>query len=228
MSKTRPIVLCALALLLAGVLPLAAQQAAPPDYLTDEEIQKVRDTQESDKRVLLFLSFAALRLAKFEQALAAKPAVHVDDLTEMIDHYINAIDDATSNLEIALDRGGVDLSKVRREMEKQAAAFLERLERINAAKDKRLEEFQFTWDDSREATQEFLEVAKNIPEGMIPPKQPAPIRAEEEQGKPQPGAPTLRKKDEPPKPPPSGPAPPRPPEPPKPQPPPPLARHGAA
>jgi len=228
MSKSRPTVLRVLILVLAGILPVAAQQAAPPDYLTDEEVQKVRDTQEPDKRVLLFLEFAALRLAKFEQALAAKPAVHVDDLTEMIDHFVNAIDDATSNLEIALDRGGVDLSKARKEMEKQVAAFLERLEKINAAKDKRLEEFQFTWDDSLEAAREFLEVAKTIPEGMIPPKQPAPVRAEEEEGKPQPGAPTLRKKEEPPKPPPSGPAPPRPPQPPKPQPPPPSAGHGAA
>jgi hypothetical protein len=226
MSKRTPLVLCVL--VLAGMLPLAAQQAAPPDYLTEEEVQKVRDTQEPDKRVLLFLEFAALRLAKFEQALASKPPVHVDDLTEMIDHFVSAIDDATSNLEIALDRGGVDLGKVRKEMEKQVVAFLERLERINAAKDKRLEEFQFTWDDSREAAREFLEVAKNIPEGMIPPKQPTPVRAEEEEGKPQPGAPTLRKKDEAPKPPPSGPAPPRPPEPPKPQPPPPIGSHGAA
>lgn len=188
---------------LAASTPLRAQ--APPDYLTDEEVQKVRETQEPNKRVLLFLEIASARLNKFEQAIAARPPVHVDELTEVIDHYISAIDDATSNLEITLDRGGVNLAKAREEIEKQAPALLTRLEKLTEAQRDRLEEFRITWDDSLEATRELLETAKKIPEGAVPAKSPAPVRGQEE--KPQPGRPTLRKKDEPPKPPPPPPKP---------------------
>lgn len=217
---------------LMPLTPLLLASQAPPDYLTEEEVQKVRDTQEPDKRILLFLQFAVARLAKFEQALTAKPPTHPDDLTEIIDHYINAVDDAASNLEIWLDRGGVDLSKARKEMEKQAGEFVARLEKINETQTKRLEDFRFTWDDSLEATREFLEIVKKIPEGMIPPKQPPPTRADEEK-QAAPGQPTLRKKEEPP-PKPEGPAPPVPrPKPPEPKPapppqPPPLLSYGPA
>lgn len=206
-------VLCSLAVLLPVASPLAAQ--APPDYLTEEEIQKVRETQEPNKRILLFLEFAAARLTKFEQVLAAKPPAHTDDLTEMIDHYISAMDDATNNLDIWLERGGVDLSKARPEIDKQATALLARLEKINDSRNERLEEFRFTWDDSLEATRELLEAAKKIPDGVIPAKQPGPVAGEEE--KTEPGRPTLKKKDEAPKPPSPAPPPPRPqPRPPQP------------
>jgi hypothetical protein len=183
-----------LLLLLAG-LPAAAQG---PDYLTEEEIQKVRETQEPNKRIALFLEFAGVRLTAFEKALAASSPVSTDDLTEMIDHYIRALDDATSNLEIWLERGGADLSKARKEVEKQTESFLARLEALDKAHRERLEEFRFTWEDSLEATQELRQVAEKVPAGVVPAKRPARPEPEEAPGTP--GRPTLRKKDEPPKP----------------------------
>ncbi|MFQ5926512.1 MAG: hypothetical protein ACE5MH_03665 [Terriglobia bacterium] len=203
MKHTQDSALYTLAGLLLLPLLLVAQAPPPPDYLTEEEVKKVREAQEPNKRILLFLEIAAARLAKFEQALAAPPPAHTDDLIDMIDGYISAIDDATSNLEIWLERGGVDLNQARRGIDKRAAALLAQLEKINTSYKERLEEFRLTWDDSGEATRELLEAANNIPEGTIPAKPPA--RVGTEVGKPEPGRPTLRKKGEAPKPPPQPP-----------------------
>ena len=49
----------ALALLLGA---LVAQAAPPADYLTKAEIDEIRDTQEIDRRIPLFLKFAETRL----------------------------------------------------------------------------------------------------------------------------------------------------------------------
>ncbi|MFQ5817509.1 MAG: hypothetical protein ACE5H2_06080 [Terriglobia bacterium] len=202
----RPIKSCALCTLASVLLALLLVAQAPPDYLTEEEIKKVRETQEPNKRILLFLEIAAARLSKFEQAVAATPPAHSDDLMERIDDFISALDDATSNLETWLERGGLDLNQAREAIDKQGAAFLAQLEKIDTAHKERVEEFQFTWDDAMEATREMLAVAKKIPKGKLPAKQPARVGTQEEKAAP--GRPTLRKKGEAPKPPPRPPQPP--------------------
>ncbi len=193
-------------LLIASTTPVSAPQSE--DYLTDEEIQKVRETQEPNARILLFLEFAAARLARFQKALAASPPTHTDELTEMLDDYISAIDDTTRNLEIWLERGGVNLEKARKKLEKQVPEFLSALEKLDTTYSARLAEFSFTWEDSLEATRELLEAAADIPAGMLPAKKPEAIVASPEEGKAEPGQPTLRKKEEQPKPPPPKPTPP--------------------
>jgi len=198
-------------LALTGLLSVSVSHAHPPqsqDYLTDEEIQKVRETQEPNARILLFLEFATVRLARFQKALAASPPTHTDELTEMLDDYISAIDDTTGNLEIWLERGGVKLEKARKEIEKQVPEFLSTLEKLGTTYGTRLEEFSFTWEDALEATRELLQAANNIPAGMLPEKQPKAIGVSPEEGKAEPGRPTLRKKEEQPQPPPPKPTPP--------------------
>lgn len=204
MSKQMHWYVCTLATLaLTGLLIVSVSHARllqSQDYLTEEEIQKVRETQEPNRRILLFLEFAAVRLARFQKALAASPPVHTDELTEMLDDYISAIDDTTSNLEVWLERGGVKLEKARKEIEKQVPEFLSTLGKLDTTYGARLEEFSFTWEDSREATRELQEAASNIPAGMLPEKPPKTIEVSPEEGKPEPGRPTLRKKEEQPKP----------------------------
>jgi len=211
-SKQRHWHLWALATLtLTGLLIVSPSLASPPqsqDYLTDEEIQKARETQEPNARILLFLEFAAARLARFQKALAASPPAQSDELTEMLDDYISAVDDTTSNLEIWLDRGGVNLEKARKQIEKQVPELLSTLEKLDTTYRARLAEFSFTWEDSLEATRELLEAAADIPAGMIPAKKPEAIVASPEEEKAAPGQPTLRKKEEQPKPPPPKPTPP--------------------
>mgnify|MGYP001559278734 CR=1 FL=1 len=221
MRHTAAGALSALALLLAA-LPLAAQPR--PDYLTDEEVQKARDAQEPNKRILFFLEVAASRLAKFEKALDAKPPATADELTELMDQFVRAIDDASNTVDSWLKQGGVKLEKARQGIDAQASEFLERLQAIDKSGDKRLEEFRWTWEDARDATRELLEAAAKIPEGVVPAEPRSRVESEPKEEKREPGRPTLRKKDEP------KPAPPRPlPSPPRPpQPPPDTASHGSA
>src|SRR3990172_6545260 len=96
-----------LGLLLAAPPGGAAQQ---PDYLTPEEVTLVRDTQEPNKRILLFMKFADERLLLFEKALAAAPEPADPALgKDLVNNFIRAVDDTTQTLEGAIERGGADL-----------------------------------------------------------------------------------------------------------------------
>jgi len=178
--------------LLLAASPLAAQE---PDYLTPEEIQLVRDTQEPNKRIALFLKFANERLALLESSLGgtADPA----DLKEMLNNFIRAVDDTAEVLEVWMDRGGVDFRKTRGLLAKTGAEFLDRLAKIQKTEAGQSEDLRYDLEDALMATEDLLALAKKIPEAPIPPKQPT-VAGEE--GKEQPeapaGKPTLKRRPE--------------------------------
>ncbi|MFQ5695676.1 MAG: hypothetical protein ACE5HB_06785 [Terriglobia bacterium] len=189
------------ALILAAVLLVASASALAQrgDYLTREEVDKVRDTQEPNKRIQLFLEIAGGRLGQFEKSLGApggEPAAHHDVLLDRLNDFINAIDDTAGNLEFALERGGVDLHKTRKKLLKQTENFLARLDRIREGHEIVRREFPYDMEDALEATHDLVELAKQIPEEIIPPKVPGVSAADaaDPGTKPaQPGRPTLRR-----------------------------------
>ncbi len=173
--------------------PLHAQH---PDYLTTEEVQQVRDTQEPSKRVQLFLTFADLRLQRFENKLApsaesGKP--RRGDLQDALNDYIRSIDDAAGNLEEWLERGGVDLRKLRKPLKESCTGFLTRLNQIRDRHRTVQDDLRWDMEDALEATQDLLDLGKKIPD------KPVPVRSRAGQSdpdrKPQPGRPTLKRKD---------------------------------
>lgn len=184
----------ALGLLLAGA-PARAQQ---PDYLTEEEVELVRDTQEPNKRVALFLKFANERLLLFEKALAAgqesaDPAVRKD----MVNNFIRAVDDATETVEVWIDRGGVDLRKTRPILIKTGAEFLKRLEQAQQSEAGRDEDLRYDLEDAVLATEDLVEVSKKIPEVPLPSKG-ATVAGQEGKGEEEapPSKPTLKRRPE--------------------------------
>lgn len=197
-SALRLILLLAL---FAGAAPAGAQQ---PDYLTPEEIAQVRDTQEPDKRIALFLLFAQQRLDAFEKALTPpadqKPA-RLGELRDLLNDFIHAVDDTAAAVELPLERGGADLRKTRPLLLKKGEEFLDHLKQVQekpAAKD---EELGYDLEDATIAVQDLLELGKKIPEEPIPLKQPRAVESEEKAASP--GKPTLkRRKEEAPPPPP--------------------------
>jgi hypothetical protein len=176
---------------------LAAQE---PDYLTREEVELVREAQDPNKRVPLFLKFAGIRMTEFELALAGEARPQTDAMMDLLNNYIRAVDDTSGALQDALDRGGVDMSKTRKLLEETGKDFLSRLEKIQEQDKLANEEFRWDMEDALQATQDLLELAAKIPEGLIPPKMPVATGESEEEPVPPPGKPTLKKKrDEPPK-----------------------------
>ncbi len=198
MKAGRKSVLALGALLLAATPgPVSAQQT---DYLTRDEVTEVREAQEPVKRVSLFLNYADLRLAVVEKILEAasggKPP-RGDDLQGAMNNYIRAIDDAAANLEIFLERGGVDLRKLRQPLRKIGADLLARLKSIRPPFEGARTDLRWDMEDALETTQELLTLEKQIPDKPIPPKIPTLVGAAGEKEKARvPGKPTLKRKKE--------------------------------
>ncbi len=197
MKTAAPVVLAAV--LAAGGASLWAQQ---PDYLTPEEVELAREIQEPNKRIELFLGFAELRLAAFEKAL--HPAAEAEtprswELRDLLNHFIRSVDDTTDALEKPLDLGGVELKKGRDKAKAKATDFLKRLETIRASKEVAEEEdLRYDIEDAVEAVATMEEVAKLIPDGILPAKA-LPADAEKEEAQPAPGKPTLKRRTDKPK-----------------------------
>ena len=198
MKAGRKSVLALGALLLAATPgPVSAQQT---DYLTRDEVTEVREAQEPVKRVSLFLNYADLRLAAVEKILEAasggKPP-RGDDLQDAMNNYIRAIDDAAANLEIFLERGGVDLRKLRQPLRESGTDLLARLKSIQPPFERARTDLRWDMEDALETTQDLLTLEKQIPAKPIPPKIPTLVGAEGEKEKARvPGQPTLKRKKE--------------------------------
>ena len=198
--------LAASAVLIAATGHAAVQKKQRSDYLSREEVQKVRDTMDPGKRIKLFLEFATERLEKLEGNLKAadgnpeKIEKKRRELTEGFDHYIRAIDDAAGHLEMWLERGGVDLRKLRKGLPKAGEDFVERLSLIRESQTALQEtDLRYDLEDALEATEEMLALGKRIPNTILPPQIPSAEgrRATTDPKTPaQPGRPTLRRKGE--------------------------------
>lgn len=184
-----------LALALVGA-SLPAQQT---DYLTPAEVEKVRDTQEPNQRLNLFLEFAQQRLVTFEKALARTPGqepTHPDVLRDLLNNFINAIDDAASTLDWALERGGVDLRKGRKQVEELGKDFIARLQHIQETYGVVQREFPYDLEDALIATRDLMELEKKIPDEPIPPRLPSVLAGSSDEKAVPAGRPTLKRRKE--------------------------------
>jgi len=190
--KTISLLLLPLALL---AVPALAQQ---PDYLTPEEVSLVRETQEPDKRIALFLQFADERMAKFDMALLAaskSEGPDYDELRDRLNDFIHAVDDAAAALEVALERGGADLRKTRKDLDKKIAEFLAHIEEVQKSPVLEENDLQYDLEDATIALKDLEEMARNVPDKAMPPRQPRTLESEEKSSAP--GKPTLKRRPEP-------------------------------
>lgn len=190
-----------------AAVSLTAQQR---DYLTEDEVALVRDTQDAVPRVKLFFTFADQRLVEVEKLLGIPPAgskdasqpvkppskVRPHHLQEALNNYIRAIDDAATNLEDFLERGGVDLRKLRKPMEESMRSFRARLQVIGARPELQQGTLRYDMEDAVEATQDLQALGEQIPDQPIPPKLPTVAGQPAGEQPAQPGRPTLKRKGE--------------------------------
>jgi len=187
--------ICLPLLLLA--LAAAPALAQKPDYLTPEEVEKVRETQEPEKRIALFLQFAEERMTKFDVALLAASKAEqpdYDELRDCLNDFIHAVDDTAAALELALERGGADLRKTRRLLDKKVADFLSHLEGAQKMPVLDDNDIQYDFEDATFALQDLQEMARNVPDQAMPLKQPRALESERKSADP--GKPSLKRRPE--------------------------------
>lgn len=145
-----------LACLLLGTLPLAAQRR---DFLTAEEVDKIRAAQDPNLRLPLYAAFAKDRVAQVQQLIARdRPgrSALVHDLLEDYTRIIEAIDTVAED---ALRRK-IDITKGIAAVlpaEEELLAALQQVERTELADKAR---YEFVLKDAIAATEDSIELAR--------------------------------------------------------------------
>lgn len=147
-----------------GVCALMAWAACPAsaqarkEYLDQDEIRQLRDTQEPNERIELYLHFAAQRLDEMTNLLAREKAgrsalVHdlLDQYTQILD-AIDAVGDDALHRKISIEKGNNFAHNKEQDL-------LQKLKSIEASKPKDFDRYEFALKEAMDATQDGIETA---------------------------------------------------------------------
>jgi hypothetical protein len=147
------------ALLPAAVLGLSALVAAQDrDFLTPDEADQIREMQEPNGRLSLYVHFAMERIDLLQQYLAKdKPGrslfIHntLEDYTQIIDAIDTVSDDALKR-HAALDTGTIAVLNAEKD-------FLDKLNKIQASQPRDFERYKFVLQQAIDATSDSHDMA---------------------------------------------------------------------
>ena len=138
---------------LLAVLPCMAQR----DFLTAEEVDQLREAQEPNARLQLYIGFASQRVTLIQQLVAKEKTgrsgmIHdaLDEYTKIIDAIDTVTDDALRRRS-PLDTGIKAVANGERQM-------LASLTRISESKPKDLELYRFVLEQAISATRDSMEL----------------------------------------------------------------------
>ena len=200
--------------LLLGPILLAQ---SPRDFLAENEIDQIREIQEPNERIALYLKFARLRLELVKQTLAVEKAGRSGLLHNNLEDYARIIEAIDTVIDDGLARK-LDLQKgVALAVEKEKE-FLALLNEFSAKQSKDRYLYEYVLKDAMEATEDSLEESqadlqararrvleqdaseKKKIESLRTPKDAAEGKAEQKKSEEKTRkAPTLRRKGEAPK-----------------------------
>lgn len=143
-------------LILAGAIPLA--HAQDRDYLTPDEVQQVRDAQEPNERLVLYIKFARMRIEYVNHLLSNEKPGRSILIHDTLEDYTNIVDAIDTVADDALRRKA-DLSpsmKMVADAEKEMVASLEK---ISEKPPTDISRYKFVLDEALDATRDSAELS---------------------------------------------------------------------
>jgi hypothetical protein len=128
------------------------------DFLTPNEVDQVRESQEPNQRLLLYVHFARQRMDLLDQYLAKEKAgrslfIHntLEDYSKIIEAIDSVSDDALRH-NLPLDKGLVAVEAAEKE-------FLDKLNKIQESAPKDFERYKFVLEAAIDATSDSRQLA---------------------------------------------------------------------
>jgi hypothetical protein len=143
-------------------------QSLDKDYLSRQEADKIRDAQDTNAKIKLFLEFADDRLKKFQYELD-HPAEyrHAEMLNFLMNAYIGCVDDAADLMDLGVEkqedvRPAIDL------MASKTKEFLATLQKISTDA-REINIYKDNLDDAIDGTQDAMRDAEKSKKEVAPP-----------------------------------------------------------
>ena len=150
-----------LALVVPLTVPALAALAQKPDYISDEEEDKIREAQEPSERIELYLTLAQSRLDRIE-GFRSKPMDPQYDNGAYIDHlldeYISLTDEMKNWIQDQYDRRG-DMRRGLRKVLEMGPKQLHDLGRIQASPDAYAADYAKSLGDAKDDLTDALDGA---------------------------------------------------------------------
>jgi hypothetical protein len=126
-----------LALLMSVTAPAKAALAQKPDYLSDEEEDKIRDAQEPSERIEVYVTLAQTRLERIEEFRSKPMDPQYDNgayIDHLLDEYVSITEDLKNWIQDQYDRRG-DMRKGLHKVLEMGPKQLDELRRIQQSPD---------------------------------------------------------------------------------------------
>jgi hypothetical protein len=141
--------------ILASALPALAQK----DFLTENEIEKVREAQEPNDRLKLYALFARQRLDQLQRLLEKEKKGRSLTARELLEDYASIIDAIDTVSDDALKRG-VDITTGTVEVIGSEKRFLGQLEKIQERNPADLDLYEVALKEAIASTSDSIDLAK--------------------------------------------------------------------
>jgi len=159
---------CLCLLAIAASFFAVPARAGQKDYLSSLESDKIRDAENTNERIKLFVTFADDRLKKFQYELQHPSSnKHPEMLNALMNAYVGCVDDAADLVQLGIQkqeniRPGIDL------MAGRTKEFLQVLEKLSADAIE-IDIYKDNLNDAIEGTRDAMNDAEKAKKAVAPP-----------------------------------------------------------